>query len=99
MIVVNKYKSEYDVYGGRGSVWGNPFSNLPETKALYKTNSREESIEKYKPYLWHQMKEGFITHDMLRGLKGKRVSCYCKPKDCHLDVVAAAVEWVTRNDK
>lgn len=96
--VVNKYKEEYDVYIGRGSVWGNPFSHLPETKALYKVGTREESVSSYKDYLWHQMKEGFITTDMLRSLKGKKLGCFCKPQSCHGDIIVKAVEWVTRND-
>lgn len=96
-IVVNKYKEPFDVYIGRGSVWGNPFSHLPETKALYKVETREEAVANYKEYLWHQMREGFITHDMLTSLTGKRLGCYCKPKSCHGDVIAKAVEWVNRN--
>lgn len=97
--VVNKYKEEYDIYIGRGSVWGNPFSHLPETKALYKVDTRDEAVASYKEYLWHQMREGFITRDMLRSLSGKRLGCFCKPQSCHGDMIVKAVEWVMEKDK
>ena len=47
-VVVNKYKSEYDVYIGRGSPWGNPFTHIKDktTKAEFIVDTREESIEK-----------------------------------------------------
>lgn len=96
--VVNKYKDEYDVYIGRGSVWGNPFSHLPETKALYKVDTRDEAIEMYRKYLWNQMYDGKITKDMLRSLSGKRLGCFCKPQSCHGDVIAKAVTWIMEKD-
>lgn len=92
--VVNKYKSEYDVYIGRGSRWGNPFSHMPETKASHKVETREEAVSCYKEYLWHQMKEGFVTHADLLSLDGKRLGCFCAPQACHGDVIAAAVKWI-----
>lgn len=92
--VVNKYKEEYDVYIGRGTVWGNWYSHLPETKAKYKTETREESVTKYKDQLWSQIRSGEITVDMLKSLHGKRLACFCKPKSCHGDTIALAVAWV-----
>lgn len=93
-IVVNKYKEDYDVYIGRGSVWGNPYTHIPSgTKAEFVVSTREESIEKYKSYLWKLIKSGTITTKMLRGLDGKRLGCFCKPKSCHGDVIASAVAW------
>jgi hypothetical protein len=53
--VVNKYKhqaSENDIYIGRGSVLGNPFSHLKSSKASVVVNSREEAIERYKSWLY-----------------------------------------------
>lgn len=95
--VVNKYKDEYDVYIGRGSTWGNPYSHLPETKALYKVETRDEAVAEYKNHLWKQIRSGIITIQMLKDLYGKRLGCFCKPQSCHGDVIAKAVEWaVTR---
>lgn len=92
--VVNKYKEDYDVYIGRGSKWGNPFSHKDGTKAEYKVETREEAVANYKVYLWHKIQNGFITHDDLASLHGKRLGCFCKPQSCHGDVIAGAVDWV-----
>lgn len=82
--VVNKHhKVPYDVYIGRGSIWGNPFSHMENTQAQFKVGTREEAVEKYhewimtKPHLLKQLHE----------LKGKTLGCYCHPKPCHGDVL------------
>lgn len=83
--VVNKYHGEhFDVYIGRGSIWGNPFSHLNNTTAQFKTNSREESIEKYRE--WILTKPDLLAK--LHQIKGKTLCCFCKPKSCHGDVLA-----------
>lgn len=92
--VVNKYKSEYDVYIGRGSKWGNEWSHLPETKAKFKVETREQAVAEYKTHLWKQIKSGAVTVDELLALDGKRLGCFCHPQACHGDVIAAAVKWL-----
>jgi Domain of unknown function (DUF4326) len=92
--VVNKYKEPYDVYIGRGSIWGNPFAiddSIGET--------REIVIEKYRTYLFKQLKNGNIRIEQLTGLKDKTLGCFCKPKPCHGDIIVKAVEWALRNTK
>ena len=84
--VVNKYRSRYDVYIGRGSRWGNPF-------VIGRDGGRGEVIAKYRAHLWAQVKSGDVTLDDLRELNGKRLGCFCKPKACHGDVIASAVAW------
>jgi hypothetical protein len=83
--VVHCKKEPYDVYIGRPSKWGNPFSHLEkETTAKFKTATREEAIEKYAEWL--------LTQDELllvlkQELKGKILGCWCSPKKCHGDVL------------
>ena len=50
--VVNKYKESYDVYIGRGSKWGNPFTHISDkkTKADFVVSSRDEAIESYRDW-------------------------------------------------
>ena len=84
--VVNKYKESYDVYIGRGSIWGNPF---PLNESAGET--REVVVEKYRGYLFKQVKTGKITMDQLRELNGKTLGCFCKPKPCHGDIIVKAV--------
>ena len=89
--VVNKYKEDYDVYIGRGSMWGNPFR-------IGEHGNREEVIELYRKFLWGQMKLGLVTKDDLASLNGKRLGCFCKPQACHGDVIVRAVEWALKEN-
>jgi ribA/ribD-fused uncharacterized protein len=74
-MVVNIKNATYDVYIGRGSIWGNPFRIGEYT--------REQSIEKYRQYAH----ESAIIKSNLHKLKGKVLGCYCKPLACHGDVL------------
>lgn len=85
-VVVNKYKSEFDVYIGRGSIWGNPFVMAQESQ-------RTQVINDYRTHLWKQLDKGEVTIQQLKELNGKRLGCFCKPKPCHGDVIVKAVEW------
>ena len=89
--VVNKYKEDFDVYIGRGSVWGNPY-------VIGQDGTREEVIEKYKHYLWEMITSKRISLYQLKNLKGKRLGCFCKPKACHGDIIVKAVEWACRGE-
>lgn len=91
--VVNRRRSEFDVYIGRGSKWGNDFSHRPGTKALVVVASVEEAIERFRQQLWERIQVGAVTLEELSELRGKRLGCYCKPGPCHGDVLAAAAEW------
>ena len=46
--VVHCKKSEYDVYIGRPSMWGNPFSSKDGTLAKFKVGSTSEAIKEYE---------------------------------------------------
>ena len=84
--VVNKYKEEYDVYIGRGSIWGNPFP-------VNENCSLDESLKKYKIHLSDMVKSGKITLQDLADLQGKRLGCFCKPKPCHGDIIKSSSDW------
>ena len=74
--VVNLRKEEYDVYIGRGSKWGNYFK-------VGRDGTRKEVIAKYKETI--MLNEELMN--CLHELKGKRLGCFCKPKECHGDVL------------
>ena len=83
-IVVNKKKSKYDIYIGRGSKWGNPYTHLKfDTKAKYIVETREESIRLYEVYARNNKE----IMENLYLLEGKILGCFCKPKDCHGDIL------------
>ena len=50
--VVNKHAEPFEVYIGRGSIWGNPYSHRRGTKAEFAVGSRAEAVEAYREYLW-----------------------------------------------
>lgn len=94
-VVVNKRFQPYEVYIGRGSKWGNPFTHLrlKDTKAEYHCKTREESIQKYIEYI--TVGDGKHLLNDLWELKGKILGCYCKPLLCHGDVLAKLADQLT----
>jgi hypothetical protein len=78
-LVVHCKLSKYDVYIGRPSIWGNPFQ-------IGKDGTREEVLEKYRT--WLKSKPDLLRM-IKRELRGKVLGCWCKPKACHGDVLAA----------
>jgi hypothetical protein len=79
--VVNKYKSKFDIYIGRPSIFGNPFS-------IGKDGDRDEVIKKFRTYFNQRIKKDAHFKQEVLKLKGKTLGCYCKPQDCHGDVIA-----------
>lgn len=90
MKVVHCKKEKYDVYIGRPSKWGNPFSHKEETLAQFKVNSRDEAVEAYRK--WITEGDGKHLLNDLHELDGKILGCWCKPKACHGDVLIELIE-------
>ena len=89
--VVNKYhKVPYDVYIGRGSIFGNPFSHKEGTQAQFVVGSREEAVESYRDWVIDQVE----IISKLGELKGKTLCCYCHPLPCHGDVLAELADCI-----
>ena len=83
-------KECYDIYIGRPSKWGNPFSHKAGTLAKYKVDSREEAIDAY--YRWITEGEGKHLLDDIHELQGKVLGCWCKPLACHGDILAGLAD-------
>ena len=81
--VVHCKKEPFDVYVGRGSKWGNPYSHKEGTLAEEVVDSRSEAVKKYEEYLLNN--EELMSS--LSELKGKTLGCWCKPKSCHGDIL------------
>ena len=80
--VVHCKRDEFDVYIGRGSKWGNPYT-------IGRDGNREEVIIKYERYM--VMRRNDLLNS-LEELKGKRLGCWCAPKACHGDVLIKLIE-------
>ncbi len=86
--VINKYKEKGGVYIGRGSYWGNPYPINESTG-----DTREVVIAKYKHHLRKLYKEDKVIFiKELSKLSGNKLSCFCKPKPCHGDVIVEVWE-------
>ena len=83
--VVNIHSGEkYDIYIGRGSKWGNPFSHLKNSSVPYPVDTREDAIRAYENWLLEQPE---LVAAAKKELKGKVLGCWCKPLDCHGDIL------------
>lgn len=76
MSVVHWKKAPYNVYVGRPSRWGNPYT-------IGKDGDREAVIRKYREYLLANPE----LMARLPELRGKVLGCWCFPKACHADVL------------
>lgn len=80
----------YDVYIGRAvprrglkhSIFANPFP-------IQGSRSRETALAKYREWLRRQPG---LTRVARHTLKGKRLGCWCAPKPCHGDILAAVAD-------
>jgi hypothetical protein len=62
------------------SIWANPFRINEGVKG----SSREDVIEKYKRYIIEKIENGKVDLEILRG---KILGCWCKPDNCHGDIL------------
>ncbi|MNJ39218.1 hypothetical protein D3C77_340850 [compost metagenome] len=72
----------YDVYIGRGTLWGNPYQ-------MGKEGTRDEVIAKFA----YDFERRFLKlpekfDENIEKLRGKTLGCHCKPAACHGDVIA-----------
>lgn len=84
-LVVHCKKARYDVYIGRPSIWGNPFSHKEGTLAQFRVATREQAIAKYEEWIRARPDMVALAKSVL---KAKVLACWCKPLPCHGDVLA-----------
>lgn len=93
--VVNVKTDEYDLYIGRAnatygltqSKWHNPFK-------LTKEEDRPIVLARYRIWLLNQPS----LMRALPELRGLRLACWCSPRQCHGDVLAALANSAAAND-
>lgn len=91
--VVHCKREPHDVYIGRPSKWGNPFSHLADTRALINVATRKESVEMYHAWLEGRLQQIIdidppSIQEIKAELKGKILGCWCAPQACHGDVLS-----------
>lgn len=82
-LVVNRDKGDnYDLYIGRGSVWGNPYR-------IGHDGDRGEVIRKYEYDFDRKFLRAFENFEKnSEDVRGKVLGCHCKPYACHGDIIA-----------
>lgn len=75
--VVHCKKEPYDVLIDRTTKWGNPFR-------IGDGMTREKSLFMYRH--WICSKAALLAD--LHEIRGKILGCWCKPEDCHGDILA-----------
>lgn len=97
--VVHIRRDSYDLYIGRGSVWGNPFKIGPD-------GDRAEVLAKYKEYLLRG--EGRHLLQRIDELEAKTLGCFCAERGgltvhnetrCHGQLLLQLVELRQRRKK
>jgi hypothetical protein len=114
LIILNGKKvgflGENKLYIGRAndklsaSPLANPF-------VLGRDGDRLQVIEKFRKWLWPQIKQwrktGEMTEavvalkDLAIAVKGHQIivlTCWCKPEACHGDVIDSCVQWLISQD-
>ena len=102
--VVNRYRhkpTDHDIYIGRGSPFGNPYSHMDGTTAIYRVDTREEAIENYRVWFHRERLNNVIVYSRLNKMiawlmRGGDINlvCTCAPKACHGDIIKQYLESV-----
>lgn len=79
--VVNLRNEVCDIKICRPSKWGNPF-------VIGKDGTRKEVIKKYLIWI---LKQPYLMNS-LHELENKTLGCFCKPKECHGDILLNLIE-------
>ena len=83
------------VYIGRPSLLGNPFR-------IGEHGTRAEVISLYRAWLWRQIQLRSEVYEELKRLAARAKNgdlvliCWCKPANCHGDVIKSSVEWMNQ---
>lgn len=92
----SNHPNNYPIFRGK-SVLGNPYTHksLSGSLAIYHVNSREEAIQRYDSYFDLQYANNYefrkVVDEIYEKYKNGEdvyLECYCKPLDCHGDVIA-----------
>lgn len=94
---------EHKIYIGRRSQY-HPGSILQNKFKIGVDGTRAQVVTKYRRWLWDEFNKKGAVYKELMAIS-KRVAnneylelvCWCKPKDCHGDIIKRCVIWVIEN--
>ena len=85
MKIVDCRKEIYDVYIGRPSIFGNPFTK----------GKRTDLIARYEKYFLMRVKIDPLFREEVLKLRGKTLGCFCAPRPCHGQII---IDWLEANE-
>ena len=83
---------------GRPSIFGNPYSHMENTQALFRVANRDEAVDKYRHYFLTSLNndENFAKEVQALKLKCSKgdvnLVCFCVPLRCHGHVLKEYLE-------
>ena len=92
MRVVNMRDEEYDVRIDRSTILGNPYK-------IGKDGTRKEVIEKYRKRLWECIQLVDKLNKLAEMPDDTILGCWCKPKECHGDVLIKVIEYLKNRER
>lgn len=93
--VVNIYANQYDFYigragKGRDGYFGNPHP-IGDCSICGRFHDRPDCLSEYKKDFDLRIENDLEFRTRVLALKGSRIGCFCKPKDCRGDIIK---EWL-----
>jgi len=82
-----RHTDDYDQRIDRRTKFGNPFP-IDD----YDENGRERCIKDCREYIYNKLDSDPEFREAVESLDGKTLACWCKPKDCHGDVIVDYLE-------
>lgn len=90
--VVNLHSDGCEVYIGRaGKKQSGYFGNPKSITDAFE--NREDKIKAFKQYFYHRLALEPEFKKRILELQGKTLGCFCKPKNCHGDII---VEYLNK---
>lgn len=81
-------KDPQNAYIGRGRIVFIDGKRFPAKDSLWANPYKGDNVvNKYENYIRKRLLKGPLLVKCLLALEGKRLGCWCKPKQCHGDVL------------
>ena len=91
-------RTDFDVYVGRPSIWGNPYSTKSESLGKFIVETLDEALSGYARHL---DETPHLVSRARRELRGRRLACWCvddlkrrAPIVCHAQILARVADGV-----
>lgn len=97
--VVNLAQEKYDVYIGRAGKGQDGYFGNPHPVGFCRIckciHDRAEALKEYGDYFYQRIRSDKDFLNKIMDLQGKVLGCFCKPKDCHGDII---VDFLEKNE-